>query len=132
MAARKSLGNVTVTYNSQNLTQYLKQADLDAAVNRLETTNLASTGMESIADTTKWTIGFNGFWDKALDDIIGPDVVTVGTLRTVVMTITGSTGTVTYTWTSKGEIENYKISAAAGQFVSHDTQLALSGAPVRS
>ena len=132
MAARKSLGNLTVTYNSVNITQYLKQADLDATVSRLETTNLASTGAESIADTTKWSIGFNGFWDLALDAILAPDVITVGTPRTVVVTVVGSTGTATYTWTSKGEIENYKISGSAGAFISHDTKLAMSGAPVRA
>lgn len=132
MAARKSLGNVTLTYNSVNITAYLKQTDIDMAVNRLETTNLASTGAESVADTTKYSIGFNGFWDKALDDVIAPDAITLGTARTAVVTVTGSSGTVTYTWTSKAEIESYKVSAAAGQFISADGSLALNGAPVRS
>lgn len=132
MAARKSLGNITVTYNATNITAYLKQTDLEAVVNRLETTNLASSGVETIADTTKWSVGFNGFWDKALDDIIGPDVVTPGTPRACIVAVVGSTGTVTYTWTAKAEIENYKISSATGAFISHDTRLALSGAPVRT
>jgi hypothetical protein len=132
MAARKSLGNATVTYNAVNITQYLKQSDLDSTVNRLETTNLTSTGAESIADSTTYSVSFNGFWDKALDDVIAPDVITLGTQRTAIITFVGSTGTVTYTWTSKAEIENWKISAAAGQFISCSGALALNGAPVRS
>lgn len=131
MAPRKSLSNVVVTYNSVNITQYLKQTDLEATVERLETTNLASTGAESIADSTTWTLGFNGMWDTALDTALAPDVITPGTKRTASIAITGSTQTVTYTWTTNAEIENYKISAAVGDFIGHDTALALSGAPTR-
>ena len=44
MTARKSRGNTVVMYNSQNITTYCDSADLDAAIEKLETTNLASTG----------------------------------------------------------------------------------------
>ena len=82
MAARKSRGNATLTYNSNNITAYCKQLDLDAAIERLETTNLASSAKTTIAGDPEWSIAWSGDWDNAFDAIIGVDAVTPGTART--------------------------------------------------
>ncbi len=58
--AIKTNGNVVVTYNAVNITAYCDQTDLSAAVERLDTTNLASTAKESIAGDTGWTIAIGG------------------------------------------------------------------------
>lgn len=121
-----------VMYNSQNITTYCDSADLDAAIEKLETTNLASTGVETITGDAEWSIGLSGMWDNALDAILGPDAVTPGTKRTASIAYTGSSATVTYTWTTNADIENYAIQSAVGDFIKWTADLALSGAPNRA
>lgn len=131
MTARKARGNAAVSYNSNNITQYLDSADLEATIDQLETTNLASTAAESTAGDPSWSISMSGMWDNTIDAIIGPDAVTPGTKRTAVMTLTGSSATVTYTWTSNAEIGDYSINSAVGDFIKFSCTLTLSGAPTR-
>ena len=131
--ARKSLGNVVVTYNSVNITAYCDKADLSAAVERLDTTNLASTAKESIAGDAEWNISVGGQWATALDTALAPDAITPGTARTASIAFNGGSGAnVTYTWTSKAEIQDYTVTSAAGSFIGWTGTLALSGAPTRA
>ena len=132
MAARKARGNVTCTYNSNAITAYLDSADLEATIDMLETTNLASTAAESTAGDPSWKISLSGMWDNAIDAILAVDAVTPGTKRTAVMVLTGSTAAVTYTWTTNAEIGDYSVSSAVGDFIKFSATLTLSGAPVRT
>jgi hypothetical protein len=132
MTARKARGNVTVTYNSNAITAYLDSADLEATIDQLETTNLASTAAESTAGDPSWSISVSGMWDNAIDAILAPDAVTPGTKRTAVMVLTGSSAAVTYTWTTNAEIGDYSVSSAVGDFIKFSATLTLSGAPVRT
>ena len=130
--AIKSLGNVVVNYNSVNITQYCSQADLKAAIERLDTTNLASTAKESIAGDAEWTISLSGQWATALDTALAVDAVTPGTARTASIAIDGGAQTVTYTWTSTAEISDYTVTSATGAFIGWSGTLSLSGAPGRA
>ena len=132
MAGRKARGNVVVYYNSQNITSYCDSSDLDDAIDQMETTNLASTGVETVAGDPKWTIKLSGMWDNAIDAILAPDAVTPGTKRTAVITYTNGTSTVSYTWTSNAEIGNYSVTAAPGGAITWSATLTLSGAPTRA
>lgn len=133
MAAVKSEGKVTVTYNSNALTAYCNSADLQAALDRLEVTDLASTGKEYITGVAEWTINLGGYWDATLDGYLAPDAVTPGTKRTAVIVLTdAAAATVTYTWTSNAEIQDYQVTAAVGGAIEFSATLALTGAPVRS
>lgn len=133
MAAVKSEGRVTVTFNSNNITQYCNSADLQAAIDRLEVTDLASTGKEYISGVGEWTISLNGYWDSTLDGYLGPEAVTPGTKRTGVIAFTDAASTtVTYTWTSNAEIQDYNITSAVGGAIEWSATLALTGAPSRS
>jgi len=132
MTARKSRSNAVCYYNSVNLTAYCDGADLDSAIDQIDTTNLASTGKESIAGDPKWSIKLSGMWDTALDNAIGPDAVTPGTSRTAYVAYTGTTATSTYTWTSNAQIENYTITSKTGAMITFSATLALSGAPTRT
>lgn len=132
MTARKTRGNVTVSYNSNALTNYCNQAELGATVERIETTHFGSTAKESIAGDTEWTIPLSGDWDNTLDGYLAPDAVTPGTKRTAVIAFVGSTQTVTYTWTSNAEIQDYKVSGQIGGKLQWSATLALSGAPTRA
>jgi hypothetical protein len=132
MAGRKARGNITLTYNSQNITSYTTKTGLKAAADKLEATTLASTAKESIAADVDWSISIELNWDAALDTILAPDIITPGTKRTVVLAITGSTQTVTYTWTSNGEISDYAVDASVGNLITGSATLSLSGAPTRS
>ena len=130
--ARKARGNVEVTFNGTEVTAYCNKADLDGAIEQLETTNLASTGKETISGDPEWSIALEGMWEVALDSVIGPEAVTPGTKRTAVIVFTGASQSVTYTWTSNAEIQDYKVSAQVGGFISWTATLALSGAPNRA
>lgn len=131
MAPVKARGNVVVTYNSQNITQYCNQADLQTTLEEIETTNLASTGQESIAGNPTWTIALGGDWAAALDAILGVDAVTPAK-RTASIAYTDGATTVTYTWTSKAEIGAYAIPSSVATTIKWTATLRLSGAPSRA
>ena len=127
---QKARGNTTVTYNSNNITQYCTQADLERTIDNLETTNLASTGKTYISGDESNTIRLQGNWRKALDDILGPDAGS-GTQRTVAIAYADGAATVTYTWTTAGQISNYSIQSPANGLRTFSADLTLSGAPTR-
>lgn len=129
MAARKSRGNFTVTFNSVALTNYCNQAELGMAVDRIETTHFGSTAAESIAGDTTYSFSMGGDWDTALDTALAPEAITTGTARTAVIAFVGSTGTVTYTWTNLCEIENYTVTGSVGDKLTWSADLVLNGAP---
>lgn len=130
----KTLGNITVTYNSTNITGYLNQASLEAIVNEIDTTNLASTAMEKTPGAAGWSVPVGGFWAKALDDVLGPDAVTPpSTLRTLAVVLGASGSQVTYTWTTNSFLGQYKVEASNPTGVlTWSGQLAVSGPPTRS
>lgn len=126
-------GKSSLTYNSVNITQYVSQADLDAAINQIDVTNLASTGGESLPDLPEWRISAQGFWDATVDATLAPDVITPGTKRTAIMTFTDAAATtITYTWTTKATLGNFKWSSSPRAAKTFSCEIVLSGAPVRS
>lgn len=130
----KSLGNVTVTYISTDITQYLNTQSLEAVVNEIDVTNLASSADEKIAGSANWTINVGGFWAKALDDVVGPDAVSPpSTMRDLVVTLGPVATRVTYTWTANAFISNYKVDASDPKsMLGWSGTLSVSGAPVRT
>lgn len=132
--AVKTQGNIIVNYNSNALQSHLNTQSLEAIVNEIDTTTLASTGQEKIPGPSGWTVNIGGFWAKALDDILGPDMVSPpSTLRTLFVTIGASGAQVTYTWTTNAFISNYRVDASDPNGVwTWTATLAVSGVPVRS
>lgn len=130
----KGASNTAVTYNSINITAYLNQGDLDAAIAQLDVTNLASTGKEFLPEPTEWSISFNGFWDVTLDSALAPDIITpVAAGRQGAIAFTDDGGQiVTYSWASGARIENYKVSSGATAVIANQTKLRMSGAPTRT
>ncbi len=129
----KSAPNCTVTYNSVNITQYLNTATLEAVIEEIETSNLASTGAETTPGLAKWSVKGGGDWAKALDDAVAPDAVSPpGTLRTLVVTIGASGAVATYTWTTNAYIGNYSVALDAKANIKWTGTIAVNGAPVRS
>ena len=133
MAPVKAAGNVTVTYNSNEITAYLNDAQLQATIAELETTDLASTAMEYIPGFADWTCDLPfAHWDSTLDGYLYADVTSPGTLRTAVISFTDSGDTtVSYTWTSNAFITNYTIGGGATAVLGGSTALRLVGAPNR-
>ena len=130
--AVKSRGNVTVTFNSVAITNYCSQAELAATVERLETTHFGSTGKETTAGDTEWSLTLSGDWATALDTALAPEAITTGTARTAVIAFDGGASTVTYTWTNTAEIGDFSVTASIGESIKWSTTLALSGAPTRA
>jgi hypothetical protein len=114
------------------VTSYLNSASLEATVDRIETTHFGSTGAESIAGDTTYTVPLAGDWDLALDTALAPEVITTGTKRNFVLTFVGSTGSAIYTWTSNAEVGDYKVSSDATGKITFSATISLSGAPVRT
>ena len=137
--AVKTIGNVTVSYDGNAIAAYLNQASLEAIVSAIDTTNLASTGTETTPGSTGWSVSVGGHWAKALDDILGPDVVAPPSAHVTLIVVIGVAGsTVTYTWTAATQVtgafvENYTWDASDTQgVITWSGTLAVSGAPVRS
>jgi len=128
--AQKARSTTTVSYNSNAITNYVTQADLDRTIDQLETTSLGDTGKTYIAGDQSNKLSLQGNWTVALDGYLGVDAGS-GTKRTVVIVYTEGANTVTYTWTSNAEIENYKIASPANGLRTFSCDLILSGAPTR-
>src|SRR4030095_2156784 len=131
MAATRGAGNSTVVYNSVPLTPYTTSPTLTNTIAEIEATVLNSTAEESVAGLGSYQLALECNWEKLLDDTLGPDSIS-GTLRTVVVTFGSGANLVTYTWTLKGFITNYEVSAVATHKLSFNATLRLNGAPTRA
>lgn len=134
MPAVKAAGKVTVTYNSNALTNYCNTAEIAAAIAELDTTNLGSTAMTYIPGLADWTINLTGNWDATIDGFLMPDVVTPPTtLRTCVVTVNDGTTTATYTWTTSAFVTGITIGGASTEKVGlSGVSIRCSGAPTRT
>lgn len=133
MPATKAAGNITLSYNSNALAAYLNQASLEAVVAEIETTVLSSTAQEKIPGLGAWSVPVGGPWDSTLDGYLGPDAISPpATMRTLVAVIGPSGSQVTYTWTSKAFISNYRIQTEPAGAITWSGTLSVSGAPTRS
>jgi hypothetical protein len=132
MAGYKAQGNVTCTYNSNAITAYVNQADLQSTLQQIEVTTLGDTGKVNIVDAAEWSIGLGGPWHPTLDGYLAPDAVTPGTSRTAVITYSNGTNSVIYTWTSTAQIGDWQVQAAPGGAITWSATLVLSGAPTRT
>lgn len=130
--AAKGPGNVTVLYNAVDITAYCDQTDLDATIEQLDASNLASTANETVTGFPTWSISLGGPWAPALDNALGPDAVTPGTRRNASIAYKQGANTVTYSWSANAEIANYKVSGAVKSVHKWSGKLQLSGAPTRS
>lgn len=132
----KSMGNVVVLYNSVDITAACNQAQLQAMLDEMETTNLASTAVEVKPGPAKWTISLSGFWSKELDDAAAPDVIApVDAGRACQITVgpAGSSTKVRYAWAAGCYITGWTINAAGPtQYINHDMALNMSGNPTRT
>ena len=132
--AVKTLGNVTVTYNSNALTAYLNQASVEAVVAAIDTTVFSSSANTQIPGSVSWSVPVGGLWSSTLSGYLLADVVTPPTtLRTLVIVIGASGAQVTYTWTSNSFISNYTVNNAdPNSAITWSGTLSVSGAPTIS
>lgn len=132
--AQKARGNTTISYNSNAITSYVTQADLERTIDQLETTSLGDTAKTFIAGDADNKLTLSGNWSVTLDGYLAVDAGS-GTKRTVVIVYTEGAATVTYTWAASGsnggEIENYAIQSPANGLRTFSCDLKLSGAPSR-
>jgi len=129
--AVRGAGNATVTYNSQNITQYINSVELAATIQELEATDLASTVAEYSPSLAEYNLSLGGDWAQALDNILGVDAV-APTVRTCVVKFTDETGAwVQYSWTTSF-ISGFSISASATGKIEHSPSIRLSGTPTRT
>lgn len=130
----KGAGNATFTYNSNALTAYVDQQQLNMVVAELEATTLNDSaevyapGLASFDATIEFKL-----WDATLDGYLQADLLTPGTKRTAAIAFTDSGGsTVTYTWTSNAFPVNYTITANPNELINAGAGIRLSGAPGRA
>lgn len=129
----KSLGNITVDYNSNSLEEHLNSQSLQAVVDAIDTTVLSSSGREKIPGLGDWTITVGGLWSDTLHGYLNPDVVSPPTtLRTLAITLGESGSTVTYTWTENAFISDYSWTVEPSGAVTWSGTLSVSGAPTMS
>lgn len=130
MAAAKSAGNVTVTFNGNNISAYLNDAQVTMAWEELEKTNLASTGKEFMPGLADVTMSLPlAFLDATLDGYI---YAAWGTLVTTSIARDDGDTTVTYTWTTNSFITGYDFGAPAAAIQGGQVALRCNGLPSRA
>lgn len=134
----KTLTNMVVTYNSQDISAYLNQASLEIIKDAIDTTNLASTAKENTPAPPGFSVPIGGFWMAALDAILGVDAAaTSDTLRALIVQIGPSGNRATYTRTASGNlgafVSDYKIDASDPMgVITWSATLSVSGAMTRT
>lgn len=130
----QSMGNTIVRYNGVDITAALQSSSLAATIEELETTNLASTAVETRPSPSKWTITFNGYWSKELDDALSDDIINPPADGAPVDITFGKTpNAVKYAWTGKCYITGWTIGGGApADYIPHDGSLVMSGSPART
>ena len=105
MAAIRSQGNSTLTFNSNSLTNYVRNVTVTANGNSIDITSLGDTANVSLTDNPTWEVSAElAFWDSTVDGYLTPEIITPGTKRTLVVAKDDGATTVTLTWTSKAEV----------------------------
>jgi hypothetical protein len=135
-----SEGYTTIGYGGTDITQYCTQADLEALVNEVDATNLASTGPETAPGGTTWLVNIAGKLTRESDDILGRDAVTTpDTLRSLTVTVgAGSRCGTTYGWVGAegvgAFVSDYKIGPndPLKETTMWTAKLGVSGGPARS
>jgi hypothetical protein len=125
MAFAKGAGGATVTYNGSAITAYCDAPSIGAQVADLDVTTLSSTGVARIPGLPDWSFDVGGPWDSTFHGIFGPDLVTPGTLRTLVVVVTG----VTFTWTSLTYASSLKIDVKPNDAHRWSGTISVSGVP---
>ena len=129
--AVRGAGNVTITYNSVDITPYINQAELSATIDELEATDLASTVAEYSPSLAQYNLSLGGDWIQALDNVLGVDAL-APTVRTCVAKFKDENGAwAQYSWSS-AFISGYSISASATGKIEHSPEIRLSGTPTRT
>lgn len=134
----RAMSNVIVKYGptglSVDITGACNSAQMNATINEIETTTLASTGKETTPGQSEFKIECSGPWSKALDDVLGVDVVTPPETKRDASIQFGQSGNrVLYTWTANAFVSNYSIDPSnPSEAITWSGTLVLSGAPVRT
>lgn len=134
----KTLTNMVVTYNAQDISAYLNQASLEIIKEAIDTTNLASTGKENTPAAPGFSVPIGGFWMAALDAILGADAAaTSDTLRALIVQIGPSGNRATYTRTASGNlgafVSDYKVDGTDPMgMLTWSATLSVSGAMART
>jgi len=134
----RAMSNVIVMYGpngaSVDITGACNSAQMNATVNEIETTTLASTGKETTPGQAEWKIECSGPWSKALDDVLGVDVVTPPETKRDASIQFGQVGNrVLYTWDQQAFVSNYTVDPSnPSEAITWSGTLVLSGAPTRT
>lgn len=134
----KTLANVAVTYASLSMAQYLDGGSLEMVVEAVDTTNLAGTGKQATPGAPSVSVPVSGYWDSALDAVLGADAVSPPTtLRNLTVQVGPSGNRATYSLTGTATvgafISDYKIDFSDPMgMIKWSGTLTVSGVPTRS
>lgn len=130
--------NVVITYDALQISDYMDDGSLETTVEAVETTTLASSGMETSPGMPSFKVPVGGIYRKALNDKLGVQSASPpSSLKTLVVQIGPSGERVTYTWTASTTVGsfvgNYSIDFSDTKgVIKWKGELAVSGAPVLS
>jgi hypothetical protein len=132
--AVKTRGNVTVTFNSVNLSPYITDHTFTQEGERIDITTYTSTANTTMAGDVTFGLEISGILDIAVDNALAPNLGN-GTKYTLVVAEDMGAQTVTNTWTAAGdvgaEVASYSKNGASKENQKFSATFAISGAPVR-
>ena len=123
-----------VIYDGQDITVYVHEFQLEAAINQINLMNLA------VADHTerkgiglaKWRLALRGWWHHTWDGLVMADAVNHASRKPVQVRVQDYTGvTVIYAW-DKASIARVGIGTKVDEALGYDAELLLSGRPTRT
>lgn len=129
MAVKKAQGNSTLSFNGNELKNWLKNFKIQADGKTIDVTALGDTAKATIADTVEWKVTADFNWDATIDGYITSEIITPGTKRTLIITKTDGVTTVTLTWTSACEVQSINYDDSVGDVHKGSVTFSLSGAP---
>lgn len=103
----KAAGNITITLDSVDITDYIDQSHLNGLVSTFDKTVFSSGAMEYIPTIGNWAFPVGGFWTPSADTMLFP---LANRQSTVSVSLTFVS--VTYSW-SMGFIADYRIAVGS-------------------
>jgi hypothetical protein len=128
--AGKSASDMSLTWNSVNLSSYFDETTLARMADILETTTFGATGKAKVGGLTDGNISASGKFDSTADAALGNSLGVSAAF--IFKTGSGSNSTTNPAYSGTMVLSKYDIKGAVGGVVESDVAWEISGAVTRA
>lgn len=125
--------NIQILFNGQDVSSYITSASLVANVEAIPIASLQTgTAGRKISGMGDWESILSGKWEPGLDNVFGAAVSSAQNQVNFEFVIGESGAQVSYAWTAKAFVQQYKAQADEWDDWLFNARICLSGAPERT